>query len=71
VEVFHTVPLSEWRELRGDGSFENQGLISNFLLEKDTVSPAEIARRIAAGSDSEHLHDVSSPKKKRLWNSSK
>jgi hypothetical protein len=50
VEVFHTVTLSEWRELRGDGSFENQGLISNFLLEKDTVSPAEIARRIAAAA---------------------
>lgn len=27
-------------------SYQNPGLISNFLLEKDTLSPAEIARRV-------------------------
>ena len=45
VEVFHTIPLTEWKELRGgdigfDGK-QKSGLIANFLLEKDTISPAE------------------------------
>ena len=44
VDVFHTVPLSEWWELCADGSMEDPVLILNFLLEKDSVSPAEIAR---------------------------
>ena len=34
-------------DLCGNDSNENPGLISNFLLNKDTVSPAGIARRIA------------------------
>ena len=48
VEVFHTIPLEEWQELRGDGTIGNPGLISNFLLEADTISPGELARRLAA-----------------------
>ena len=48
VEVFHTIPLDEWQELRGDGTIGNPGLISNFLLEADTISPWELARRLAA-----------------------
>lgn len=50
VEVFHTIPPSEWKDLRGDGSEEKPGLIANFLLEKDTISPAEIARRVSAST---------------------
>ena len=34
-------------DLCGNDSNENSGLISNFLLNKDTVSPSGIARRIA------------------------
>ena len=34
-------------DLCGNDSNENPGLISNFLLNKDTVSPSGIARRIA------------------------
>ena len=54
VEVFHTIPLAKWKELRGgdidfDGK-QNLGLIANFLLEKDTISPAELARRVAAAA---------------------
>tara|TARA_A100001015_G_scaffold197853_1_gene220695 strand:+ start:384 stop:1205 length:822 start_codon:yes stop_codon:yes gene_type:complete len=48
VEAFHTIPLEEWQELRGDGTIGNPGLVSNFLLEADTISPGELARRLAA-----------------------
>ena len=54
VEVFHTIPPAEWKELRdGDIDFDGKqkpGLIANFLLEKDTISPAELARRVAAAA---------------------
>ena len=47
VEVLSTIPLSEWKELRGevDEATREQkpGLIANFLLEKDSISPAELA----------------------------
>ena len=46
--MFHTITLEEWQELRGDGTIGNPGLISNFLLEADTISPGELARRLAA-----------------------
>jgi hypothetical protein len=48
VELFHTIPLEDWQDLRGDGTVDNPGLISNFLLEQDTISPGELARRLAA-----------------------
>ena len=45
VEVFHTIPPAEWKELRGgDIDFDGKqkpGLIANFLLKKDTISPAD------------------------------
>ena len=50
VELFHTIPLEDWQDLRGDGTVDNPGLISNFLLEQDTISPGELARRLAAES---------------------
>jgi hypothetical protein len=45
VEVFNTIPVDEWDELRGDGTENNPGLIANFLFEVDTISPAEMKRR--------------------------
>ena len=58
-------------DLCGNGSNENPGLISNFLLDKDTVSPAGIVRRIAAlRRQSTIVYDVSLLKKKRQRNSS-
>ena len=49
--MFHTIPLEEWQELRGDGTIGNPGLISNFLLEADPMSPGELARRLAAEAE--------------------
>jgi hypothetical protein len=49
VEVFHTIPPSEWIALCGEtdacGKYK-PGLIANFLLEKDSISPAELTKRI-------------------------
>jgi hypothetical protein len=50
VEVFNTIPVDEWDELRGDGTIENPGLIANFLFEVDTISPAEMKRREVASN---------------------
>ena len=53
VEVFPTIPPAELKELRGetgpDGTHK-PGLIANYLLEKDAISPAELVRRIAAAA---------------------
>jgi len=54
VEVFQTIPPAEWKELRGgevdDDGNKSPGLIANFLLEKDSISPAELAKRKAAAA---------------------
>ena len=50
VEVFHTIPPDDLGELRGKGTDEEPGIISNFLLEEHTNSPAEVARRVAAAA---------------------
>ena len=53
VEVFPTIPPAEWKELRGETGSDGThkpGLIANYLLEKDAISPAELARRIAAAT---------------------
>ena len=57
VEVFHTIPLAEWKEMRGgDIDFDGKqkpGMIANFLLlEKDTISPEELASRGPYSEDS-------------------
>ena len=76
VEIFHTVPLSEWRELRDDGSTENPGLILNFYLRKIVYLPVRlrdeslIQHPETTGVDCAILYDVSLLRKKRIWNSS-
>ena len=51
--MFPTIPPAELKELRGetgpDGTHK-PGLIANYLLEKDAISPAELVRRIAAAA---------------------
>jgi len=70
VEVFHTIPPSEWKELRGevdanDGK-SKPGLIANFLLEKDSISPAELAKRIAAAAPTQRRASRAAPRAPRL-----
>jgi len=69
VEVFHTIPPAEWKELRGEidaNGKSNPGLIANFLLEKDSISPAELARRVAAAAPIQRRGGRAAPPAPRL-----
>ncbi len=61
VEVFRTIPPSKWKALRGETDARGKdkpGFITNFLLEKDSISPAEWAKRITEAAPTPN---------KRLW----